>query len=235
VRVGTRAWLRQGGVEVGHLEPHALALAEAGRTPLFAALDGAPAALLGVQDVPAAEARDTVHELRRLGLRVALLSGDRAEVARSVAVQVGLSEVHAPARPEEKAALVARLRAEGRVVAMVGDGVNDAPALAGAHVGIALGHGTDIAAAAADIVLLRGGLRSLPLALRLARATRRTIRRNLFWAFAYNAVAIPVAAGVLVPFGGPGLSPVLASAAMALSSVSVLASSLRLRRFGVEP
>jgi Cu+-exporting ATPase len=148
-----------------------------------------------------------------------------------VARELGIRRVFAGARPEDKARIVAAEQARGRTVAMVGDGINDAPALAGADVGVAVGTGTDIAVAAADITLLHGGIESLPRALRLARATLGTIRQNLFWAFAYNVVGLPIAAGALYPMTGWLLSPVLASAAMSLSSVSVLLSSLRLRRF----
>jgi Cu+-exporting ATPase len=160
-----------------------------------------------------------------------MITGDREQAARVVAQAVGIEQVHAGASPLQKAALVREARAGGRRVAMVGDGINDAPALAAADLGVALGSGTDIAAAAADVTLLRGGIGALPAALGLARASLRTIRRNLAFAFLYNVVCIPVAAGALYPLTGWLLSPVLASAAMSLSSVSVLLSSLRLRRW----
>jgi Cu+-exporting ATPase len=165
-----------------------------------------------------------------MGLEVAMVTGDRTSTAGAVARELGIDRVLAEVRPEDKARVVAEQRARGRVVAMVGDGVNDAPALAGAHVGVAIGSGTDIAVAAADIALLRGGITGLPVALRLARRTLRTIRQNLFWAFVYNVIGIPIAAGALSVWTGWSLSPVLASAAMSLSSVSVLLNSLRLRR-----
>jgi Cu+-exporting ATPase len=160
-----------------------------------------------------------------------MVSGDRPSTARAVAREIGIERVIAGATPTDKADVVVSERAQGRIVAMVGDGINDAPALAIAHVGVAVGSGADVALAAADIALLRGGIAGLSRALRLARATLRTIRQNLFWAFAYNVVGIPIAAGALYPLTGWSLSPVLASAAMSLSSVSVLANSLRLRRF----
>jgi Cu+-exporting ATPase len=160
-----------------------------------------------------------------------MVTGDRLATARAIAAELGIERVIAEVRPEDKARVVAEDRARGRTVAMVGDGINDAPALAGAHVGIAIGTGTDIAIAAADVALLRGGIAGLPTALRLARRTLTTIRQNLFWAFIYNVLGIPIAAGVLAPWTGWTLSPVLASAAMSLSSVSVLMNSLRLRRF----
>jgi Cu+-exporting ATPase len=222
------AW---GGVDVRDFESAAARLAEQGRTPSFVAVDGAVAGLVAVADRPTDEARQVVADLALLGVEVAMVTGDRARTARAMAAQLGIERVIAEVKPEDKARVVAQERARGRIVAMVGDGINDAPALAAAHVGIAVGSGTDIAMAAADVVLLRGGISTLPSALRLARGTMRTIRQNLFWAFIYNVIGIPVAAGVLYPFFGWLLSPVLASAAMSLSSVSVLANSLRLRRF----
>ncbi|WP_434428268.1 heavy metal translocating P-type ATPase [Nannocystis pusilla] len=231
VLVGTSAWLGRSGVEAARLEAAAERLAERGRTPSFVAVDGALAGLVAVADRPTAGARQTIASLRDLGIEVAMVTGDRRSTAEAIAAELGIDRVIAEVRPEDKAQVVASERARGRVVAMVGDGVNDAPALAGAHVGVAIGTGTDIAIAAADIALLRGGISSLPVALRLARRTLRTIRQNLFWAFVYNVIGIPIAAGALYLWTGWLLSPVLASAAMSLSSVSVLTNSLRLRRF----
>ncbi len=231
VRIGTSAWLASGGVDSAPLEAEAERLAGEGSTPSFVAVDGALSGLLAVADRPTAHARETVTELRALGIEIAMVTGDRERTARAVAAELGIERVIAGVRPEGKAAIVAAERARGRIVAMVGDGVNDAPALAGADVGIAIGTGADIAIAAADIALLDGGIAKLPTALRLARATLATIRTNLFWAFVYNVIGIPIAAGVLYPFTGWLLSPVLASGAMSLSSVSVLLNSLRLRRF----
>jgi Cu+-exporting ATPase len=233
VLVGTGAWLRASGIEdrEGALEPEAARLAALGRTPFLVARGGAVVGLIAVADRPSPAAKRVVADLVRLGIDVAMLTGDREEVAQAVAKELGISRVLAGVTPEGKADAVLAERARGRIVAMVGDGINDAPALAAAHVGIAIGSGTDIAVATADIALLRGGVGLLPLALALARATLRTIRTNLFWAFAYNVVGIPLAAGALWPLFGWQLSPVVASAAMSLSSVSVLASSLRLRRF----
>jgi Cu+-exporting ATPase len=232
VRVGTRDWLLEAGVDAAPLEATAQQLAERGRTPSFVAIDGHLAGLVAVADRPRSGASDAVQALRRMGIEVAMVTGDRRATALAIAAELGIDRVIAEVLPDGKAAVVAAERARGRTVAMVGDGVNDAPALAAAHVGIAVGTGTDVAVAAADIALLRGGIVSLPTALQLARQTLRTIRRNLFWAFVYNVVGIPVAAGALYGATGWLLSPVLASAAMSLSSVSVLASSLRLRRFG---
>ncbi len=231
VRIGTRAWLEKVRIDASALEPSAAALADRGHTPAFVAVDGVPVAVVAVADRPAEGAKEAVAELRRQGIEVAMLTGDRLGTARAIAAELGIERVIADVRPEDKARVVAEERARGRIVAMVGDGINDAPALAGAHVGVAIGTGTDIAVAAADVALLRGGITALPRALHLARATLGTIRQNLFWAFVYNIVGIPVAAGAFYYWTGWLLSPVLASAAMSLSSVSVLANSLRLRRF----
>lgn len=231
VRVGTSAWLARAGVDTDALEPEADALAARGRTPSFVAIDGRLAGLVSVADRASDEAKLAVEELLRMGVDVAMVTGDRERTARAVAAELGIDRVFAEVKPEDKAAVVAGERARGKRVAMVGDGVNDAPALAGADVGVAIGSGADIAIAAADVALLDGGIAKLPTALRLARATLRTIRQNLFWAFIYNVLGIPLAAGLLYGWTGWLLSPVIASAAMSLSSVSVLLSSLRLRRF----
>jgi len=235
VRIGTSAWLAAAGISTAALDATADALASLGRTPSFVAVDGELAGLIAIADRPTPEARRAIAALKELGIEVAMVTGDRTGTARAVAAELGIERVFAEVRPEDKARIVAEERARGRTVAMVGDGINDAPALAGAHVGIAIGTGTDIAVAAADIALLRGGIASLPRALRLARATLRTIRQNLFWAFVYNVVGIPIAAGALYALTGWLLSPVLASAAMSLSSVSVLTNSLRLRGFDRRP
>jgi Cu+-exporting ATPase len=232
VRIGTSAWLARAGVATGSLDEAADELAARGRTPSFVSIDGVLAGIVAIADRPTEAARRTIAELKEMGIEVAMVTGDRTGTARAVANDLGIERVFAEVRPEGKARIVAEERARGRTVAMVGDGINDAPALAGAHVGIAIGTGTDIAVAAADIALLRGGIASLPRALRLARSTLRTIRQNLFWAFVYNVIGIPIAAGALYSTTGWLLSPVLASAAMSLSSVSVLTNSLRLRRFG---
>jgi Cu+-exporting ATPase len=231
VRIGTSAWLAKAGIDTSGLEDAAEGLAAQGRTPSFVAVDGALAGLIAVADRATDDAKFAVALLKRAGIEVAMITGDRERTGKAVAKELGIERVFAEVRPEQKAQIVEAERARGRVVAMVGDGINDAPALASAHVGVAIGSGTDIAIAAADIALLRGGIFGLPTALRLARRTLGTIRQNLFWAFIYNLVGIPIAAGVLYPFTGWLLSPVLASAAMSLSSVSVLLNSLRLKRF----
>jgi P-type Cu+ transporter len=231
VRIGTAGWLASAAIDTAPLQAEADALADRGRTPSFVAVGGALAGLVAIADRPTEEARAAIAQLRRMGLEVAMVSGDRERTARAVAREIGVDRVYAEVKPADKARIVAEERARGRVVAMVGDGINDAPALAAAHVGVAVGTGTEIALAAADVALLSGGISTLPTAIRLGRGTLRTIRQNLFWAFIYNVVGISVAAGLLYPWTGWLLSPVLASAAMSLSSVSVLANSLRLRRF----
>ena len=227
VLVGTREALALAGAgdgdgEKDHVTP-------AGASLAYVAIDGAFAGVIAIADPIAPEARTAIGALRALGVEPVMVTGDRAEVAEAIAAELGITRVHAGVRPTGKATIVGELRTGGKRVAMVGDGINDAPALAAADLGIALGSGTDIAAAAADVTLLRGGIAALPTALALARATLHTIRRNLVAAFAYNIVCVPIAAGVLYPVTGWQLSPVLASAAMSLSSVSVLVSSLRLR------
>lgn len=231
VRVGKAEWLAAAGIDVAAAHDVAATLAGRGTTPLLVARGGELLAVIGVADSLRSEAKAVVAALHAAGVRTALLSGDRPEVAAAVGATIGIDEVAGGLLPADKAARVAATRAAGGRVAMVGDGVNDAPALAAAHVGIAMGGGTDVAAAAADVVLLRPGLGALPASLLLARATMRTIRRNLLWASVYNLLGIPVAAGVFAA-AGVSLSPLLASAAMSLSSVSVLVSSLWLRRFG---
>jgi P-type Cu+ transporter len=207
---------------------------EKGRTVLVGTIDGEPAGILALADTPKAAARDAIAELRRMGMRTLLVSGDARRVADAIARELGIDEVRAEIRPDGKAEIVAELQSAGHRVAMVGDGVNDAPALARADLGIAIGSGTDVAIATADVVLVGGDPRGVSRSLHLARATVATIRQNLFWAFFYNVALIPVAAGVLYPFTGWLLSPVLAAAAMALSSVTVVSNSLRLRGVSLE-
>jgi Cu+-exporting ATPase len=192
--------------------------------------EGAIIGLIGVADRLRDESRDVVAALRGQGLEVVMLTGDRRSTAEAIARDAGIGDVVAEVLPAGKVDVVRSRQAAGRVVAMVGDGVNDAPALAQADVGVAIGSGTDVALDAADVALMRGDLRALPSAIRVARAAMKTMRQNLFWAFVYNSIGIPVAAGALYPAFGILLSPILASAAMAFSSVSVVANSLRLRR-----
>jgi P-type Cu+ transporter len=231
VLVGNPALLTEAGVSTAPLEERAQELSSRGRTVVFVAVDGALAGLVAVADPIRPTSRDAIARLRRMGLDVVMLTGDARATADAVAREAGVARVVAGVLPAGKVAEVERLQAEGKVVAMVGDGINDAPALARADVGVAMGGGTDVAVEASDITLMRADLRAVADAIALSRRTMRTMRQNLFWAFAYNVVGIPVAAGVLYPAFGLQLSPVLASAAMALSSVSVVTNSLRLRSF----
>ncbi|MBF6606893.1 MAG: heavy metal translocating P-type ATPase [Chloroflexi bacterium] len=208
-------------------------LARLGRSPVFVSIDGRPAGLIAIADPLKEGSAAAVAELRRLGLTVTMLTGDGETTARAIAAEAGVEQVIADVRPAEKAARVRALQAAGAVVAMVGDGVNDAPALASADVGIAIGTGTDIAIESAGVTLMSGDLRGLVTAVALSRATMRNIRQNLFWAFAYNVALIPLAAGALYPFTGWLLDPIFAAGAMALSSVTVVSNALRLRDFRI--
>jgi Cu+-exporting ATPase len=201
-----------------------------GRTAMFVALDGQAAGLLAVADPIKKTTPEAIRRLHAERIRIVMLTGDSRTTAEAVAAELGLDEVIAEVLPDQKAEIVVRLQQEGRVVAMAGDGVNDAPALARADVGIAMGTGTDVAMESAGVTLVKGDLRGIVKARRLSRATMRNIRQNLFFAFVYNSLGVPVAAGVLYPFLGILLSPMLAAAAMSLSSVSVIGNALRLRR-----
>jgi Cu+-exporting ATPase len=206
-------------------------LAARARTPVLVAVDEQPFGLIGLADPIKPSSVSAVRALRRMGLEVLLVTGDVRKVAIAVAGETGIDLVESGMLPAGKVQIIRKLQAAGKRVAMVGDGINDAPALAAADVGIAIGTGTDVAIEAAGITLLSGDLRGVVTAVELARATMRTIRQNLFWALAYNVLGIPIAAGALYPFTGMLLSPVFASAAMAFSSVAVVTNSLRLRRF----
>jgi Cu+-exporting ATPase len=218
------------GIDVAALRPEAARVAGDGATPVYVACGGVLVGVLAVADAPKVGARDAVTALGRMGLTVAMVTGDTAATARAVARAVGITDVIAGVLPEGKVAHVQALQRAGHRVAMVGDGVNDAPALAQADVGVAMGSGADVAVAAGDVTIMRGDLGSVAHVLALSRATMRVMRQNLFWAFAYNVIGIPIAAGVLYPWWGIRLSPVLASAAMAISSVTVVTNSLRLGR-----
>jgi P-type Cu+ transporter len=231
VLVGRAAWLEDAGVDTRPLAGSERAWTAAARTPVFVAARGELIGGLSIADPLRPGAREAVDALRALGCDVVLLTGDRRPTAESIARSVGIDRVLADVLPGGKADEVLRLRAEGRRVAMVGDGVNDAPALASATVGIAVGTGSDVAIAASDMTLVGSDPRIVADALRLARRTLATVRQNLGWAFVYNVLGIPIAAGALYPLTGWLLSPVVASGAMALSSVSVVLNSLRLRRF----
>ncbi|MBX3388613.1 MAG: copper-translocating P-type ATPase [Phycisphaeraceae bacterium] len=232
VLVGKVELLRQRGIDTSN-SPDTAALEAEGNTVVFVAIGTQLAGAIAVSDVIRPEARDAVSSLRNLQIRSIMMTGDNRRTAESVAKQTGVDDVLAEVKPDEKAAKIASLQSQGLSVGMVGDGVNDAPALARADVGMAMGSGTDVAMESASITLLRSDLRAIPEAIALSRATLRTIRQNLFWAFAYNVVGIPIAAGVLYPWTGWLLSPMIAGAAMAFSSISVVLNSLRLARMPI--
>jgi P-type Cu+ transporter len=234
VAVGTGALLRELGVDPGGLEARAEELRGSGGTVVLVAVDGRAAGLVEVRDPVKPGAAGAVRALRSDGVEVVMVTGDSRTTALAVAREVGIDRVEAEVRPAEKSAVVARYLAEGRVVAMAGDGVNDAPALAAASVGVAMGTGTDVAMETAGITLVKGEMSGLVRARRLSRGTMRNIRQNLFWAFAYNVLGVPLAAGVLFPFTGTLLSPMFASAAMSFSSVTVIVNALRLRRLPLD-
>ena len=228
--VGNAALMADYAIDIAPLTDIAERLAGEGRTPMYAAADGALAGLIAVADPIKPTSREAIAKLHAMGLEVVMLTGDSQRTADAIARAAGVDHVVAGVLPDGKVAEIKRLQAEGKVVAMVGDGINDAPALAQADVGMAIGTGTDVAVEAGDVVLMRGDLRTAVQAIQLSRRTMRTMKENLFWAFIYNVIGIPVAAGVLYPAFGVMLSPVIASAAMAFSSVSVVGNSLRLRR-----
>ena len=230
IAFGNTVLMQEEGVSIDALREHADRLREEGGSVMFLAVDGAPAGSIAVADPIKASTPDALRALRDGGLRIVMATGDGERTARAVAARLGIDEVHGDVRPADKAALVARLKQEGRHVAMAGDGINDAPALAAADVGIAMGTGTDVAMSSAQVTLVKGDLRGIARAKALSEATVRNMRQNLAFAFAYNALGVPVAAGLLGLFGGPLLSPMFAALAMSLSSASVVGNALRLRR-----
>ena len=232
--LGNERLMNERNIVLGSATQKAGQLAEAGKTPMYVAIDGQFAGIVAVADPVRPESREAVASLKRLGLEVVMMTGDNGRTANAVAREVGIERVLAEVLPEDKAREVKRLQGEKKLVGMVGDGINDAPALAQSDIGIAIGTGTDVAIEASDITLLRGDLRGVVTALALSKATIRTVKQNLFWAFIYNIVGIPIAAGLLYPITGWLLSPIIASAAMSFSSVSVVTNSLRLRRFRPE-
>ncbi len=231
VLLGNARFLTESGIEAGELAAAAVEVAADGKTPMFVVAEGVAIGVIAVADTLKESSARAIRSLRQLGLTVVMITGDNQRTAAAIAKQAGIDRVLADVLPDQKAEEIRRLQAEGRAVAMVGDGINDAPALAQADVGIAIGTGTDVAMEASDITLIRGDLNGVVAAIELSRRTMRTIKQNLFWAFVYNVLGIPVAAGALYPMFGTLLDPMLASAAMALSSVSVVSNSLRLRRF----
>ncbi len=230
VVLGNPAMMRNLNLDIGLVEQAADDLRADGKTAMFVAIDGALAGIVAVADPIKETSAAAIHELHNVGLRVIMATGDNQRTAEAVAAKLGIDEVRAGVLPEDKKALVDALRAAGHAVAMAGDGVNDAPALAAADVGIAMGTGADVAMESAGITLLGGDLTGIVRARKLARATLRNIKQNLFFAFVYNMAGVPVAAGVLYPIFGLLLSPMIAAAAMSLSSVSVISNALRLRR-----
>ena len=234
IDVGGPRLMNDVGIDVGVLAARADVLRKKGATVVFVAVDGNLAGLIAIADPVKATTPDALRALRDDGIRIVMLTGDNHTTARAVAAHLGIDEVEAEVLPEDKGRVVARLKAEGRIVAMAGDGVNDAPALAAADVGVAMGTGTDVAIESAGVTLLRGDLAGLVAARRLSRATMANIRQNLVFAFVYNAAGVPIAAGVLYPMFGLTLSPIIAAAAMALSSVSVVANALRLRKLTLD-
>jgi len=230
VALGNAALLKEFHVEPGPLTGRAEALRREGQTVIFVVVDGRLAGLLGVADPVKPTTPDALRQLRKEGLRIVMLTGDSRQTAEAVARTLEIDEIRAEVLPDQKGRIVKELRGQGRIVAMAGDGINDAPALAEAHVGIAMGTGADVAMESAGVTLVKGDLVGLVRARRLSRATMGNIRQNLFFAFIYNALGVPIAAGVLYPLFGLLLSPIIASAAMSFSSVSVIGNALRLRR-----
>jgi Cu+-exporting ATPase len=225
VAVGTLPLMREAGVE----DKAFLVSTTPGATVVYVAVDGKYAGSMSLMDPPKPSSIPAVHELKREGFRIVMLTGDNRQAAEAIARQLGIDEFKAEILPGDKSAIIKELQQQGRVVAMAGDGINDAPALAQANVGIAMGTGTDVAIESAGITLIKGDLSAIVRARKLSRATMKNIRQNLFFAFVYNSIGVPIAAGVLYPFFGLLLSPILAAAAMSFSSVSVISNSLRLR------
>lgn len=229
--IGNRKLMDEQNITLGELTVDSDRLAEEGKTPMYVSLDGKIAGIVAVADVVKHSSKAAIEKLHKMGIEVAMITGDNKKTAAAIAKQVGIDQVLAEVLPQDKSNEVKKLQSQGKMVAMVGDGINDAPALAQADIGIAIGSGTDVAMESADIVLMRSDLMDVPTAVYLSKRTIRNIKQNLFWAFGYNTAGIPVAAGILYLLGGPLLNPIFAAAAMSLSSVSVLTNALRLKRF----
>lgn len=229
--IGNRKLMDNRGIQLSTLEAESDRLALEGKTPMYIAMDNQMAGIIAVADVVKESSANAIQMLHQMGIEVAMITGDNKKTAAAIAKQVGIDHVLAEVLPQDKSEEVKKLQSKGRKVAMVGDGINDAPALAQADIGIAIGSGTDVAMESADIVLMKSDLMDVPTAIQLSKSTIRNIKQNLFWAFGYNIAGIPVAAGLLHLFGGPLLNPIFAAAAMSLSSVSVLTNALRLKRF----
>jgi P-type Cu+ transporter len=231
ILLGNRKLMEERSISLSALEAESDKLAEEGKTPMYIAMNQKLSGIIAVADVVKTSSIKAIEKLQSMGLEVAIITGDNRKTAEAIAKQVGIDRVLAEVLPQDKSNEVKKLQAEGKKVAMVGDGINDAPALAQSDIGIAIGSGTDVAMESADIVLMKSDLMDVPTAIQLSKSTIRNIKQNLFWAFGYNVIGIPIAAGVLHLFGGPLLNPIFAAAAMSLSSVSVLSNALRLKRF----
>ncbi|GCD11907.1 heavy metal translocating P-type ATPase [Clostridium tagluense] len=231
ILLGNRKLMIERKISLEKLEKISNKLAQEGKTPMYIAIESEMAGIIAVADTVKASSKKAIEKLHEMGIEVAMITGDNKRTAQAIAKQVGIDRIYAEVLPQDKAKVVKKLQAEGTKVAMVGDGINDAPALAQADIGIAIGSGTDVAMESADIVLMRSDLMDVPTALELSKSTIRNIKQNLFWAFGYNTIGIPVAMGILHVFGGPLLNPMIAGAAMSLSSVSVVTNALRLKRF----
>ena len=229
--IGNEALLSEYGVNCSLASKSYFELAQSGKTPVYVAVDGVTVGVIAVADVVKQTSLQAIQRLKQMGIEVVMLTGDNRLAAEAIANLVKIDRVIAQVLPSDKADVIKRLQSEGKTVAMVGDGINDAPALAVSNVGIAIGSGTDVAIESADIVLVHSDLRDVSAAIELSKKTMRIIKQNLFWAFGYNTVGIPVAAGLLYLLGGPLLSPMIGAAAMSMSSVSVLLNALRLKRF----
>jgi len=230
ILIGNSAFLEESGIDANPVRGMSEKLRGDGQTVMFVAIDGKAAGLIGVADPVKETTAEAIRDLHASGLRIVMLTGDNKTTADAVAKRLGIDDVIAEVLPAQKVEVVKRLQSEGRIVAMAGDGINDAPALAQAEVGIAMGTGTDVAMESADVTLVKGDLRGIVRARRLSNATIRNIRQNLFFAFIYNVLGVPIAAGALYPLFGVLLSPMVAAAAMSFSSVSVILNALRLRR-----
>ncbi|HQD38698.1 MAG TPA: heavy metal translocating P-type ATPase, partial [Candidatus Avimonas sp.] len=234
VLIGNKKMMDDNNIFLGGLQPHSDKLACEGKTPMFIAVGGKISGIIAVADIVKENSAEAIKKLRSMGIEVAMITGDNKKTADTIAEQVGIDRVLAEVLPSDKSKEIKKLQAEGRKAAMVGDGINDAPALVQADIGIAIGSGTDVAMESADIVLMKSDLADVLAAISLSKSTIRNIKQNLFWAFGYNVAGIPIAAGVLHIFGGPLLSPMFAAAAMSLSSVSVVSNALRLKRFKLQ-
>jgi P-type Cu+ transporter len=231
VQIGTARWMQELGIDIQALQTYQENWETEAKTSPWIAVDGQIEGVLGIADALKPSSATAIRGLRRMGLEVVMLTGDNHKTAQAIAQEVGITRFFAEVRPGQKSDKIKELQGEGKIVAMVGDGINDAPALAQADVGIAIGTGTDVAIAASDITLISGDLQSIVTAIQLSKATIKNIRQNLFFAFIYNTASIPIAAGILFPFTGWLLNPILAGAAMAMSSVSVVTNALQLRKF----